>query len=154
MSQGMIMAIHTCPAAGEPMRTHREVTAVAGKGLEGDRYALGTGHYSDSFGPDREVTIIEAEALEAVARETGIALAPHQARRNLVSRGIELNGLVGVTFTVGGVTLEGVKLCDPCGYLEKITGKPVRAALENRGGLRARVVSGGVIRVGDLIAAK
>ncbi|MDH4249150.1 MAG: MOSC domain-containing protein [Deltaproteobacteria bacterium] len=153
MSNGILMAIHTCPTAGDPMRTHREVKALEGDGLEGDRYASRTGTYSKKHGPDREVTLIESEALEAVARETRIALFPHEARRNLVTRGVRLNGLVGQTFTVGEVTLEGLRLCSPCGYLEQITGKPIRTPLEDRGGLRARVVKGGTLRVGDPIQA-
>ena len=151
MSNGILLAIHTCPNAGEPMRTHRDIQVVEGVGLEGDRYASRTGTYSKKHGPDREITLIESEALEAVARESGIALFPHEARRNLVTRGVRLNDLVGRGFRVGPVELEGVRLCTPCGYLEQVTGKAVRAPLEERGGLRARIVKGGTLRVGDAI---
>jgi len=153
MSNGLLMAIHTCPDAGDPMRTVREVRALEGVGLEGDRYATRTGTYSKKDGPDREVTLIESEVLEAVARESRIVLFPHEARRNLVTRGVRLNDLVGRNFTIGEVALEGVRLCPPCGYLEQVTGKAIRAPLENRGGLRARVVKGGTLRVGDTIQA-
>ena len=151
MSQGVLMSIHTSPEAGAPMHTHREAKALEGQGLEGDRYALGKGTYSKGDAPEREVTLIESEVLEAVARETRIALFPHEVRRNLLTRGVRLNDLVGKTFHVGSVQLEGVRLCPPCDYLEKVTGKAVKAPLEDRGGLRCRVVQGGLMRVGDTI---
>jgi MOSC domain-containing protein YiiM len=128
-----------------------EVRAVPGQGLEGDRYFRKTGTYSTRPGAGREVTLIEAEAVEAIARESGIALAPGASRRNITTRGVPLNHLVGRQFRVGDVLLEGVRLCEPCGHLESLTQVGARQGLIHRGGLRARIVTEGTIRVGDPI---
>jgi MOSC domain-containing protein YiiM len=134
------------------MQAVAEATAVIGKGLEGDRYSRGVGTYSDKPGPHREVTLIALEALEAVQRETGIRLAPGQSRRNVVTRGVPLNDLVGHTFHLGRVRVHAVRLCPPCMHLESLTGLPgVMQALVDRGGLRVQVLTDGVIRVGDPI---
>jgi len=151
MFQGRLITIFVAPAAGQPLRPVDEAHAAPGRGLEGDRYFLGTGLYSDKPGPDREVTLIEIEALQALEQEEGIHLAPAEARRNLLTQGVPLNHLVGKEFRVGEVTLRGVRLCEPCGYLAKLTRPEVTPALVHRGGLRAQVVSGGTIRAGDRI---
>jgi MOSC domain-containing protein YiiM len=129
----------------------KEVSAVAGKGLEGDRYSQKTGTYSNRPGPDREITLIEIEAIEALKRDHGIDLQPGDARRNVVTRGVPLNHLVGKEFTLGGVTLRGVRLCEPCTHLEGLTEKGVLTGLIHRGGLRAQIIKDGTIRVGDAI---
>ena len=129
----------------------KEVSAVAGKGLEGDRYSQKTGTYSNKLGPDREITLIEIEAIEALKRDHGIDLQPGDARRNVVTRGVPLNHLVGKEFTLGGVTLRGVRLCVPCTHLEGLTEKGVLTGLIHRGGLRAQIIKDGTIRVGDSI---
>jgi len=98
------------------------------------------------------VTLIEAEAIEALARETGIVLEPGASRRNIVTRSVPLNDLVGVRFRVGEVLLEGTRFCEPCGHLERLTRKGVMAGLLHRGGLRTVIVEGGTLRVGDPIA--
>ena len=132
------------------MRGVGEVTAVAGVGLEGDRYATRTGSFSAKPKRGRQITLIEAEAIEALERELGLALAPGDTRRNLVTRGVALNHLVGQEFTVGEVRLCGHELCEPCGDLARMTGKPqILPGLVHRGGLRAEILEGGVIRVGD-----
>ncbi len=128
-----------------------EALAVAGRGLEGDRYFERQGTWWRAEKPDREITLIEAEALEAFSRESGISLATAESRRNLLTRGIALNALVGKKFRVGNVELEGIKLCEPCAHLEKLTKKKVAKGLAGRGGLRARILGGGTIRVGDEI---
>jgi MOSC domain-containing protein YiiM len=97
--------------------------------------------------------LIESEALEALKRDYGVELEPAQARRNLVTRAVALNHLVGREFTVGEARLRGTRLCDPCAHLESLTTRAVLRGLIHRGGLRADVVSGGMIRVGDSIAA-
>jgi MOSC domain-containing protein YiiM len=97
------------------------------------------------------VTLIEAEVLEMVERQTRLAFGVDEHRRNLTTRGIRLAGLVGQPFRVGEVLLEGVRDCPPCEHLEQVTGKAVMRALVGRGGLRARVLEGGTIRVGDPI---
>jgi len=128
-----------------------EIRATPGQGLEGDRYFQRTGTYSDRPGTGREVTLIESEAVEAAGRDYGLHLAPGEARRNVVTAGVSLNHLVGQEFTVGDARLRGIRLCEPCEHLAELTGQPVVKALIHRGGLRADVVSGGLIRVGDAI---
>lgn len=148
---GRVEAIFVTGAAAEPMRAVRSAEAVAGAGLAGDRYELGVGTYSAKPGPDRHVTLIAAEALEAVAAE-GWPLAPGEHRRNVVVRGLDLDALVGRAFTVGPVTLRGIRPCPPCGHLERVTGRPgLRAVMEGRSGVRCEVVTGGTIWVGDAV---
>jgi MOSC domain-containing protein YiiM len=147
---GVVEAIQIAAAAGEPVRAVEIVNAVAGVGLDGDRYAYGRGHYQDDR-VSRDLTLIEAEALEALAREHGIELAVGETRRNLTTRGISLNDLVGRHFWVGDVLCQGTRLCEPCQYLADLTGKPLLRPLVHRGGLRADILSGGVIRQGDRV---
>lgn len=142
-------AIHVAPAKGEPMVSVPEVLAVEGRGIEGDRYFLGTGQYSAKPGPHRQITLIEAEALEALRGELGIELSPAESRRNLLTEGVPLNHLVGREFRAGGTRLLGIKLCEPCAYLEGRTKNGVLSGLVHRGGLRAQILSTGRIRVGD-----
>ncbi len=124
---------------------------VPGKGVEGDRYFKKVGTYSGKIGPDRECTLFEVEALDE-ARALGVDLAPREMRRNVAVTGIRLNELVWRTFAIGAVTLEGVRLCPPCAHLSKLTGKETLRSFAGRGGLRARIVSGGAIGVGDPIS--
>ncbi len=152
MWQGEVVGIYIAPGGSQPMQAVAEARAVTGKGLEGDRYFRQVGTYSDKPGPHREVTLIALEALEAVRRETGIALAPGKSRRNVVTRGVPLNDLVGQTFRLGPVRVRAVRLCPPCQHLEDLAGLPgVMKALVDRGGLRVQVLADGSIRVGDPI---
>ena len=150
---GSIVTINIAEEAAGPMRSLPEVRAVPGKGLEGDRYFRHAGTWSDLPGSGREVTLIESEAIEALAREEGISIEPGQARRNLVTRGVAVNHLVGVEFSVGEVRLRGMRLAEPCGHLEKLTAGGVRSGLVHRGGLRAEILTEGIIRVGDPVGA-
>jgi len=134
------------------MRSVKNVRAIPGKGLEGDRYFKASGTYSDRPGPAREITMIESEAIEAMARDNELAISAGDARRNVVTRGVPLNHLVGREFVVGGVRLRGIRLCEPCSHLEGLTRRGVLAGLIHRGGLRAQILTGGEIRVGDPIA--
>jgi MOSC domain-containing protein YiiM len=127
------------------------IRAVAGRGLEGDRYFLRAGTYSLEEGPDREITLIETEALEALARDYALTLDASESRRNVATRDVALNHLVGRTFRVGEATIRGLRLCEPCGHMERLCGKRVRPGLVHRGGLRAEIVAGGLIGVGDRI---
>jgi MOSC domain-containing protein YiiM len=145
---GSVEAIHIATAAGAPVRPVDAIRAIAGVGLEGDRYAYGRGHYHDER-VSRALTLIEAEAVEALAREHGIELALGETRRNLMTRGIGLNELVGRCFWVGDVLCRATGLCEPCQYLADLTGKPLLRPLVHRGGLRADIVRGGLIRMGD-----
>lgn len=124
---------------------------VAGRGLRGDRYHDGTGTYSSHPGTGREVTLIESEALEALERDYGVAISPAQARRNIVTRAIALNHLVGREFVIGEVRLRGMRFCDPCAHLESLSAPGALRGLVHRGGLRADILSGGLIRVGDSV---
>ncbi len=132
------------------MAAQPSVKLIKGLGIEGDRYALGTGKYSP-FPDIREVTLIEVETLEALIRDHDIDLTPDEHRRNLTTQGVPLNHLVGKQFWVGNVLLEGGRLNTPCRYLDLVTGKPVCDLLEHRSGLNCSIVQGGEIRTGDII---
>jgi MOSC domain-containing protein YiiM len=151
MPAGRVMSLHVASVAGARMDRIESVRAVAGRGLEGDRYFLRAGTYSRKEGPDREITLIETEALEALARDYALTLDASETRRNVATRDAALNHLVGRTFRVGEATVRGLRLCEPCGHMERLCGKRVRPGLVHRGGLRAEIVTGGVIRVGDPI---
>jgi MOSC domain-containing protein YiiM len=149
---GQIEGIFITTAAGEPMQALDEAQALGGAGLAGDRYVLGTGFYSDG-NTGRQLTLIAAEALETLAREHGVTLTPLECRRNVVTRGIELNGLVGQRFQIGEIACEGIRLCPPCNHLEELTRPGMLRGLARSGGLRAQVLNDGVMRVGDAIAS-
>ena len=152
MEQGRLEAIFIASSGEAPMRAFHEIAAIEGVGLDGDRYATRSGSFSARPKPGRQLTLIEAEAIEALEFELGLVLTPGETRRNLVTRGVALNHLVGREFTVGGVRLRGHELCEPCADLARMTGKPqILAGLVHRGGLRAEILEGGPIRVGDLI---
>jgi MOSC domain-containing protein YiiM len=146
-----VISIHIASIASAPMRSVKEARGVQGKGLEGDRYANKLGTYSSDPGSGREVTLIESEAVEALKREYDVELDAGKSRRNIVTRGISLNHLVGKDFRVGEVTLRGTRLCEPCSHMEKLTVKGALRGLIHRGGLRAEVVRSGTIRIGDRI---
>jgi MOSC domain-containing protein YiiM len=148
---GRVEAICIAPRAGAPMQPLAAVEAIVGAGLAGDRYAAGVGFYSarPTDPGAREVTLFEAEVLDQLQAEYGIALGPAEHRRNVTTRGARLGPLIGQRFRIGDVVLEGVKDCPPCEHLEQLVSRPVLQPLVNRGGLRARVLEGGTIRVGD-----
>jgi MOSC domain-containing protein YiiM len=151
MFEGRLEAIFLGERKGADLASVQRADAVAGQGLAGDRYFRQDGTFSKPDSPDREVTLIEAEAVEALAREDEVTLQPWQARRNLLTRGVPLNHLVGREFAVGDVVLRGIRLCEPCGHLAKLTYKGVEKGLCHRGGLRAQIVRGGTLRPGDAI---
>ena len=152
MSRGELISIHICSEGGQPMTSLDEVRAVAGKGLEGDRYLLETGTYSRNAARRRQVTLIEAEVLEALKRDCDIELDPNDSRRNLVTRGVALTHLVDKVFQVGAVTFRGLKINEPCAYFEKLIDIPgIENALLHRSGLNAEVLSDGVLKVGDAV---
>lgn len=148
---GTVEAIHVAPDAGTPMEPLESVEAVAGRGLRGDRYFAEEGTFSGRAGGGREITLVEAEAVEAIEREAGVTLGFDEHRRNVTTRDAALNHLVGERFRVGDAVCEGVRLCEPCSHLESLTAEGVLDALVHRGGLRADVREGGRIRVGDAI---
>ena len=141
-----VLSIHIAPAPGAPMQSVDTVSAVPGKGLQGDR----------NFPAKRvedQVTLIEREAVTALGRDYGVELAPGDARRNLVTEGVALNHLVGKEFSIGDVRLRGVRLCEPCTHLQKLTGAKVLPGLVHRGGLRAEILTGGVLKTGQEVKA-
>lgn len=149
--RGRLEGIFITAAQSLPMRELAEAKLIQGVGIEGDRYATGKGKYSNKPGVDRQLTLIEIETIEAVRRDHNIALEPVETRRNLVTRGVPLNHLVGRSFRVGEVVLFGCRLNAPCKYLEELLGKPVYLPLLNRSGLNCRIVRGGVVRAGDTV---
>ncbi len=154
MFVGTVDSIHIAPVASEPTVSVDEAHAVPGKGLEGDRYFKGVGSFSEKSGPDREITLIEIEAIEAHERDNKFKLNPGDARRNIVTHGVPLNHLVGLDFNVGQVTLRGIRLNEPCNHLASLTDDKVKEGLVHRGGLRAQILTEGVIRPGDAIQAR
>ena len=146
---GRVECIHVAISEGEPMRATARIRLLAGIGLEGDRYATGRGRFSGAPGTGRALTLIEAEVLESLRESLGIALRPGEARRNVTTRGIALNALVGRRFRIGSVLCEGKRLCEPCRYLDGVVSKPLLDPLSHRGGLRADVLEDGEIRIGD-----
>jgi len=160
MWEGTVVSIHVASEASGQMKCITEVRAVPGRGLEGDRYFTGTGFYSkkSSFG-GREVTLIEIESVEALFRgvlnaegeRLGISLTAADTRRNIATSGVPLNHLVDREFHVGAVLMRGMRLCEPCKHLEDLTQHGVVSGLIHRGGLRAQILTEGLICVGDAI---
>jgi hypothetical protein len=148
---GSVERIHVASGTGGDPESRESVRAVAGRGLEGDRYFDGDGIYNDRDDLEpSDVTLIEAEALAAAAADYDVEFEPGAHRRNVTTRGVALNHLVDERFRVGEAVLEGVGLCEPCGYMESLANEPdAAAALEHRGGLDARIVESGRIAVGD-----
>ena len=151
MEQGKVMGLYIAPEAKILPHAVEEVTAVSGRGLEGDRYFLQIGTFSQTPGTGRHVTLIAIEDLEAAQREHGLVLSAAEARRNIVTRGVDMNALIGKDFRVGEVVLRGMRLSEPCKHLADVTGQDVFTGLLHRAGLRADIISGGMIRVGDEI---
>ncbi len=149
---GKVTAIHIAPDATEPMERLDDVEAVRGKGLVDDRYYRETGTFSDHPGNGRDLTLIEAEAIESLERENDITLSFADHRRNITTRHIALNHLVDTEFTLGNVTCIGRRLCEPCSHLESLTTDGVLSGLVHRGGLRADILSSGTITAGDTIS--
>jgi len=132
---------------GEVPQTVDRVRAVAGAGLVGNRYFYADGNAP----PGRAVTLIAAEGVEAFVEETGISVAPAETRRNVLTRGIDVNALVGKRFRIGAVECVGVELCEPCVHLESMTKPGVLKGLVHRAGLNADVLNDGDIAVGDAV---
>ncbi len=145
--RGRVEHIHLAPTAGASTASVVEAEAVAGVGLSGDRYADGAGYWRDDR-VSRDLTLVEGEVVDELE-----VVAPGELRRNVTTRGMRLNDLVGGTFWVGEALCRGTELCEPCRHLEELTGKPLLRPLVHRGGLRARILSGGIVRVGDPVEA-
>jgi MOSC domain-containing protein YiiM len=148
MFEGKVISINITPVAEAPMESVDEVRAVPGRGLEGDRYF----DHADKL-PKRELTLVEAEAIEAFRSEFKIDFGLAGTRRNLITRGVPLNHLVGKEFWVGDVKARGIQLCEPCATLQRLSHPKVLPGLLHRGGLRAQILSEGMIRVGAVVRA-
>ena len=150
---GQIREILVSPAAAAPMQHVPQAQLVAGHGIDGDRYAIDSGTFSaKSKGkPDKEVTLIESEAVDAFNAQTLFGYAYAAFRRNLVTSGIRLNELAGKEFTVGGARLRGIRLCEPCATLAGQLGQEVMQQMVHKCGLRAEVLQSGTIKPGDSI---
>ncbi|MFF8998189.1 MOSC domain-containing protein [Streptomyces achromogenes] len=157
MWRGVVVSLHTAPEHGAPTEERERVRAVAGRGLEGDRYfrdsaaGPGTGRAVGRSTGICEVSLIDIAALLAAERDHGVPLSPAECRRNIVCAGVPLAELAGQDFTIGAVRLRGTGLSEPCARLEHLTRPGVLRALLHHGGLRARVLTGGVMRAGDTV---
>jgi hypothetical protein len=141
---GTVDALWSATAAGKPARQLRRATALAGRGLEGDRHVTGTGTFPSGL-PGSALTLIEAEVCESFTPP----LVADEHRRNIATRGIDLSALVGYEFTIGAVRCRGMRLCEPCTVIEGYASRPILRSLIHRGGLRADILSDGDIAVGD-----
>ncbi|MGA8266912.1 MAG: ester cyclase [Candidatus Acidiferrales bacterium] len=153
---GSIVSIHITRKAGSPMESVLAVNAVAGRGLEGDRYFTGDGTFSDkeaasADAPSREATLVESESVDALNLQLGTNFSAGEMRRNIVTRGVALNHLVGRVFQAGGVRLRGIRLCEPCDHVESLTRKGLKSVMLHRCGLRAQIVASGILQQGDAI---
>lgn len=152
MSNGRVVGIYISPNKAEPMQSLEQVRALSGVGLEGDRYALGLGTFSKKSLKIRHVSLVGREAIVAANEAAGTGFTPAETRRNLVTEGVDLNELVDRLFTVGDILMFGVELCDPCSHPSNLSGKPgFKDAFYNRGGLRAQIMSSGLITLGDSV---
>ena len=153
MDGGVLTGIWLTSEAVAPMRRVPAAQLLAGRGLEGDRYAARAG----TFTPTRratsgyDLTLVEAEAVDALAAGGGPRLAYAEVRRNVVTRGVDLDALVGRRFRIGDVECLGQRPCEPCAHLERLTARGVLRGLIHRGGLRADVLTDGTVRAGDVV---
>jgi hypothetical protein len=148
-ASGIVDGLFVAVAAEAPCEAVEAAEAVAGHGLRGDRYFDGQGTFGGPGAMGHELTLIEREALDELAARTGVELDPAAARRNVVTRGIDLNALAGRHFTIGEVEIVGRRWCEPCAHLQRLTTPGVLRGLVHRGGLRADIVRGGTISRGD-----
>ena len=144
---GHVEAIFVAAERGELPAPVDRVRAHAGRGLEGNRYFWDGGDAPAGCA----VTLIAAEALAAVAEDGNVSIEPAATRRNILTRGIDVNELVGKRFSIGDVECEGVELCEPCAHLESMTQPGVIKAFAHRGGLNADIIIDGEISVGDAV---
>jgi MOSC domain-containing protein YiiM len=150
---GAVTHLHITARAFLPMRPQESVDLVAGRGIVGDRYMIGIeqGYYSEKPEEGRQVTLFESEVLEAISRDYKVELLPEEHRRNITTRGVPLNWLVGRRFRIGPCLLEATRLSVPCRHIEQILDKQVFDAMVHRSGLNCRILVGGTVRVGDEI---
>ena len=148
--KGSVVNLYIAPEPAGPMISAAQVRAFADRGLEGDRF------FRDSWAaakrPDKAVSLIEEEVLEMAAAEHQVTIAGEKTRRNILTRGVPLIELLDRDFMVGNVVMRGIRLFEPCGHLEKVSHiSGIFRALVNRSGLKAAILSDGVIHRGDAV---
>ncbi len=149
---GEVIGLFTAEIAAHEMQQQASVTLIKGVGIEGDRYAKQEGRWSDRPKPEHQLTLIATEVLEDISRSLGITFTGQECRRNIITRGIDLNTLVGKKIAIGdSVIILATKLNHPCRYLERLIDKPVMEPLLGRSGLNCEILTGGVIKPGDKI---
>lgn len=148
---GEVTGLHKTPRSFLPMKDFESLSLLAGIGIEGDRHATGEAFHSDRPEEGRQITLFEEETIEALLRDHNIRLSPSDHRRNVTTRNVPLNHLVGKKFMVGNTILEGTRLSTPCRHIEQITGLELFNQLLNRSGLNAKIVVGGNIFIDDII---
>ena len=152
VATGSVVALFTVDRREAPMKQSEQINAIAGKGIEGDRYLLETGTYSKKPEPGRQVTLIQSEVLDSLKTKFDITVKPEESRRNVLTKGIEINDLIGTEFFVGPVRLKAHRLTRPCLYLENLLSQPgLYNELWENGGISCEILSGGVIKEGDVI---
>lgn len=151
MPPGKVEAIFIAPNRGDPTISVEQAHIIPGMGIAGDRYFGMAAKKDPNAKPGREITLIEIEAIDAIRQEDGVQITPDQTRRNIVTRGVSLNDLVGRIFTIGNLQLRGIRLCEPCDYLANRTDPRIKKSMSHRGGLRAEIITEGIIRLNDII---
>jgi MOSC domain-containing protein YiiM len=151
VSTGKVVAIYIAPAQGEPTVFVQQAHLVPGMGIEGDRYYNLAAKSRENRKPSHELTLVEMESIEAICQQDGIPLTSDQTRRNIVTRGVSLNNLMDREFSIGVIKVRGIKLCEPCSYLAGRTDPRIIISMAHRGGLRAQIISEGIIHLDDTI---
>lgn len=150
--KGIVSSIEIAAEEGGALVSLDSVKAVAGQGLEGDRnFFDASSNPAEEHNPDKEITLIEMECIEEFNRNYQMEYTSADIRRNIATRGIRLNDLNGREFRIGEVRLKGHRLCEPCNYLAGRTTPKILEGLAHKAGLRAEILEGGIIRVGDTI---
>ena len=154
IESGKVVSLFIVDRSAEPMKKVNQLAALAGRGIEGDRYLLGTGTYSKKPEPGRQVTLIQSEVLTSLNKKFNITVKPEESRRNVLTEGIEINDLIGKEFLVGTVRLRAHRLTRPCKYLENLLGQPgLYKELWDHGGISCEILTDGVIEEGDIITS-
>ncbi len=147
---GKVVGLYISPTRGEPTVFVEQVHVIPGCGIEGDRYFKPPGTLADLSRTGWELTLVEMEAIEDMCRD-GIQISPDKTRRNIITSGVSLNHLVGKEFLIGAIHLHGVRLCEPCDYLANKTDSRILQSMLHRGGLRADILTDGIIHLNDTL---
>ena len=151
MINGKVESIYIARERGGPTVLVNQVHVVPGKGIEGDRYYRESGTSEAPTEAGFEITLTEIEAIESMRDDEGIDITPEKTRRNIITRGVALNDLVGCLFYIGKIQLRGVRLCEPCNKLASRTDSRILPAMVHRGGLRCEIITEGIIRLNDVV---